>query len=205
MGMKDFLDWATSSPRDFNERVVRGAEQKRHISRSDKIGPNFGKQADVDTSYRIEKKETKPTATRPGKKVVKEETTTGDIGSVQPSADNIGPNMGIPAQQGMMDTSPAAGGLSAANAGPAPGESAVDTTSRATWEDPMVQARKSMGFKRGGSVKKSFGHSHSHESFKQHSAGFKHHHDGLKAHAAGFKAHHEHVKTMCGGGKAKGK
>lgn len=202
MSMKDFLDYITTSPKDYNERFRRSAEQQRKVSKPDNIGPNFGKAADVDTSYRMEKKVTKPSANKPAKKTVKVETTTGNLGSVQPGEDAIGPNFN-PSQESMMDTSPAAGGLSAANAGQAPGESAVDTTSRATWTDPMEQARKSMGFKRGGSIKKVDGHMSAKDSVKQHSGGFKHNTDNLKQHAAGFKPFHEHVQSMCGGGKIK--
>ena len=203
MSMKDFLDVLTSSSKDYNERFRRAADQQRRVSKSDKIGPNFGKQADVDTTYRMEKKVTKPSGGKAAKHVIKEETSTGDIGSVQPGNDTIGPNFGPAASQSMEDTSPAAGGLSAANAGPAPDESAPDTTSRATWADPMDQARKSMGFKRGGSIKKYDGYTSAKDSIKKHSGGFKHSADSIKQHSAGFKPFHEHVQSMCGGGRTK--
>jgi len=203
MGMKDFLEYLTTSPKDYNERFRRSADQQRRISKSDKIGPNFGKQADVDTTFRMEKKVTKPSGGKSAKRVVKEEMSTGNIGSVQPGDDTIAPNFKPSMAESMMDSSPSTGGLSAANAGPTPGESAVDTTSRATWADPMDQARKSMGFKRGGSVKKSDGHTSHKDSMKQHSGGFQHHSDHVKSHAAGFKSHHEHVQSMCGGGRVK--
>jgi len=200
--MKDFLDYITTSPKDYNERFRRSAEQQRKISKSDKIGPNFGKAADVDTTYRMEKKVTKPSGSKAAKRVVKQEMSTGDIGSVQPGMDNIGPNFGAMSSPDMMDTSPASGGLSAANAGPAPADVAPNKPGFSDL-DPMDQARKSMGFKRGGSVKKSDGHTSAKEAVKKHSGGFKHHSDHVKSHAAGFKSFNDHVQSMCGGGRTK--
>jgi len=203
MSMKDFLDYITTSPKDYNERFRRSAEQQRHVSKSDKVGPNFGKAANVDTTFRMEKKVSKPSGGKAAKRVVKEEVSSGNIGSVQPGDDSIGPNYNASPAQSMEDTSPASGGLSASNEGPAPGESAPDTTSRATWADPMDQARKSMGFKRGGSIKKVDGYTSAKDSIKKHSGGFKHSADSIKEHSAGFKPFHEHVQSMCGGGKIK--
>jgi len=202
MGMKEFLEYLTTSPKDYNERFRRSADQQRRISKSDKIGPNFGKQADVDTTFRMEKKVTKPSGGKSSKRVVKEEMSTGNIGSVQPGDDTIGPSFKPSMSESMMDTSPAAGGLSAANAGPAPADVAPNKPGFSDL-DPMEQARKSMGFKRGGSVKKSDGHTSHKDSMKQHSGGFQHHSDHVKSHAAGFKSHHEHVQSMCGGGRVK--
>jgi hypothetical protein len=85
------------------------------------------------------------------KKEVIVETPTGDIGSVDRTMDviNSAPDMtktNIPApvtESSISATKPYQ------NTDPAK----VVDKDRTTWIDPMVQARKSMGFKKGGSVK----------------------------------------------------
>jgi hypothetical protein len=65
----------------------------------------------------------------------------GDIGSVDQTEEVIGPDMGRAAKMAPVEER-------SFNA-----PSKVVDSDRSTWIDPMVQARRSMGFKKGGSVK----------------------------------------------------
>ena len=72
---------------------------------------------------------------------VKEPVVEGNIGSVDQTEEVIGPDMGRAAKMAPVEER-------SFNA-----PSKVVDSDRSTWIDPMVQARRSMGFKKGGSIK----------------------------------------------------
>jgi len=74
---------------------------------------------------------------------VKEPVVEANIGSVDQTEEVIGPDMGRAAKMAPVEER-------SFNA-----PSKVVDSDRSTWIDPMVQARRSMGFKKGGSVKSS--------------------------------------------------
>jgi len=87
------------------------------------------------------------------KKEVTVETPTGDIGSVDRTMDvmNSGPDMSATNMPAPVIEASSQAAKPYQNTDPAK----VVDKDRTTWIDPMVQARRSMGFKKGGTVKKS--------------------------------------------------
>jgi hypothetical protein len=160
--MKDILDYITSSPAEWNAKMRSGVASKsiggkRAISVDDLIGPNMGRGSKPVTEDRLESRKV-PTRVRETTTVREEvPAASGNFGSVQPGVDGIGPNMGaVNPSQGMTETPPSQGGLSAANAqgleSSAPARRSFDDM------DAMDKARSIMGggrpegFKKGGKI-----------------------------------------------------
>lgn len=100
----------------------------------EKMGPKFKSKVKP-------KSDAKPKAVKVTEKETSIETPTGEIGSVDHTADVIGPDMGRvtksdPVEMKEADVS----------------EASFKPKARGDWEDPHRQAQKMMGFKSGGKV-----------------------------------------------------
>lgn len=136
--------------RKESEEIVRAAKLKDAYAAADRLNkPQWMKDNEaLIANYKPNTKKTvKPTPTKVTKEKISVETpavdtpSVGNFGSVDTtSKEAVGPDMGF--------TKPAPVEERSYNAP----SSKVD---KSTWEDPMVQARRSMGFKKGGSVKSS--------------------------------------------------
>jgi hypothetical protein len=136
--------------RKESEEIVRAAKLKDAYAAADRLNkPQWMKDNEaLIANYKPNTKKTvKPIPTKVTKEKISVETpvvdtpSVGNFGSVdRTNPEVIGADMGF--------TKPAPVEERSYNAP----SSKVD---KSTWEDPMVQARRSMGFKKGGSVKSS--------------------------------------------------
>lgn len=86
-----------------------------------------------------------------------EPTPTGNIGSVQISDTDIGPNMGKVNKADKEDKEIDYSGLSRTASDEDAAKVDLKSSGKADWVDPHEQARKSMGFKKGGAVRRKSG------------------------------------------------
>jgi hypothetical protein len=125
--------------------------KKRKASKTEqaKAEEYFGLKPGAGASWEDSKK--KPVKVT--KKEVTVETPTGEIGSVDRTMDvmNSGPDMSATNMPAPVIEASSQAAKPYQNTDPAK----VVDKDRTTWIDPMVQARRSMGFKKGGAVKKS--------------------------------------------------
>ena len=124
--LPDWVDPARAAARKLNDR-------SKYITE----GPNIG----VSRTADVVKKSAKKEPVKVTKKEVTVEAPASDLGEI-----------------GSIDrTNPEVVGADLGTYSPAPvvEKSLNAPVDKSTWEDPMVQARRSMGFNKGGSVKSS--------------------------------------------------
>lgn len=132
-GISDYLGKSRAAKRT----KAAAEDMTKRITEKSNVGPGVTVSKPKKNTVKVIKKETTV------------ETPTGNLGSVDRTSDVIGPDMGrVNREAPVVEMSTQASPEDVAR---------IKGDDRSTWVDPHEQARRMMGFKKGGSVKKKSG------------------------------------------------
>ena len=149
---KTALDKKGGYTKEYEEDSRRGLNTwTMRASDGDRSKQDLQNAKDWD-NFSITRKGDKAKDDKPKSKAKDKPTPSGEIGSRVDFSESEGPNMG---KVNKVDRDVDYSGLSRTATAEEADKVDLRSSGKADWEDPMDQARRSMGFKKGGAVKRS--------------------------------------------------